>query len=100
MAALQAAKKYATLPPTVRAAASGVPNAPSLNLSAQAPDAHHHGHAGRSDMSKWAGGYRLSSSGLINKSFTTGKPVHLSRATPKNFPVSNKKTQTTSRMYD
>ncbi|KAI0001810.1 ubiquinol-cytochrome c reductase iron-sulfur subunit [Russula vinacea] len=72
MAALQAAKKYATLPPTVRTLASGVPNAPSLNLAARTPDAHHHGHAGRTDVpSKWAGGYQLSSSGLINKSFTT-----------------------------
>jgi len=72
MAALQAAKKYATLPPTVRTLASGVPNAPSLNLSARTPDTHHHGPAGRSDVPpKWAGGYQLSSNGLINKSFTT-----------------------------
>jgi len=79
MAALQAAKKYATLPPTVRTLASGVPTAPSLNLHARNPDAHHHGHAGgRSDLpSKWAGGYQLSSSGLINKSFTTGTPLDL-----------------------
>ncbi|KAF8272935.1 ubiquinol-cytochrome c reductase iron-sulfur subunit [Lactarius quietus] len=69
-ASLQAAKKYATLPPTVRTLASGVPNAPSLNLDARAHDAHHHG--GRSDMpSKWAGGYKLSSSSLVNKSFAT-----------------------------
>jgi len=74
MAALQAAKKYATLPPTVRTLASGVPNAPSLNLSSRTSDAHHHGHAGRSDSpSKWTGGYQLSSNGLINKSFATGK---------------------------
>jgi len=72
MAALQAAKKYATLPPTVRTLASGVPNAPSLNLSARTSDAHHHDHAGRSDLpSKWAGGYQLSSNGLTNKSFST-----------------------------
>jgi len=73
MAALQAAKKYATLPPTVRTLASGVPTAPSLNLSPRTPDTHHHGHAAsRSDLPpKWAGGYQLSSSGLINKSFTT-----------------------------
>ncbi|KAH9044685.1 ubiquinol-cytochrome c reductase iron-sulfur subunit [Lactarius hengduanensis] len=71
-ASLQAAKKYATLPPTVRTLASGVPNAPSINLSARAHDAHHHGHAGRSDVPpKWAGGYQLSSSGLVNKSFAT-----------------------------
>jgi hypothetical protein len=77
MAALQAAKKYATLPPTVRTLASGVPNAPSLNLSARTSDAHGHGHADRSDSpSKWTGGYQLSSSGLINKSFATGKPLH------------------------
>src|SRR5882757_9007936 len=77
MAALQAAKKYATLPPTVRTLASGVPNAPSLNLSSRTSDAHHHGHAGRSDSpSKWTGGYQLSSNGLINKSFATGKPLH------------------------
>ena len=70
-ASLQAAKKYATLPPTVRTLASGVPNAPSLNLSAQAHDAHHH--HGRSDVPpKWAGGYQLSSSSLVNKSFATG----------------------------
>src|SRR5258707_3851753 len=77
MAALQAAKKYATLPPTVRTLASGVPTAPSLNLSARTSDAHHHGHAGRSDLpSKWTGGYQLSSSGLIKKSFSTGKTLH------------------------
>ncbi|KAH9081862.1 ubiquinol-cytochrome c reductase iron-sulfur subunit [Lactarius deliciosus] len=71
-ASLQAAKKYATLPPTVRTLASGVPNAPSINLSARSQDAHHHGHAGRSDVPpKWAGGYQLSSSGLVNKSFAT-----------------------------
>ncbi|KAI9462346.1 ubiquinol-cytochrome c reductase iron-sulfur subunit [Lactarius psammicola] len=71
-ASLQAAKKYATLPPTVRTLASGVPNAPSLNLSARGQDAHHHGHAGRSDVPpKWAGGYQLSSSSLVNKSFAT-----------------------------
>jgi hypothetical protein len=79
MAALQAAKKYATLPPTVRTLASGVPNAPSLNLSARTSDAHHHGHhegGGRSDSpSKWTGGYQLSSNGLVNKSFATGKPL-------------------------
>ena len=69
-ASLQAAKKYATLPPTVRTLASGVPNAPSLNLSARANDAHH---ASRSDLTpKWASGYQLSSSSLVNKSFTTG----------------------------
>ena len=69
---LQAAKKYATLPPTVRTLASGVPNAPSLNLSARAHGAHHH--HGRSDAPpKWAGGYQLSSSGLVNKSFATGE---------------------------
>ena len=76
MAALQAAKKYATLPPTVRTLASGVPSAPSLNLSARTSDAHHHGHheGGRSDTpSKWTGGYQLSSNGLVNKSFATGK---------------------------
>jgi len=73
MAALQAAKKYATLPPTVRTLASGVPAAPSLNLSARTPDTHHHGHAGsRSDLPpKWAGGYQLASGSLVNKSFTT-----------------------------
>ncbi|KAN0134927.1 ubiquinol-cytochrome c reductase iron-sulfur subunit [Lactarius tabidus] len=66
---LQAAKKYATLPPTVRTLASGVPNAPSLNLSARAHDAHH---TARSDVPpKWAGGYQLSSSSLVNKSFAT-----------------------------
>ncbi|KAI9511788.1 ubiquinol-cytochrome c reductase iron-sulfur subunit [Russula earlei] len=66
------AKKYATLPPTVRTLASGVPSAPSLNLSARTLDAHHQGHAGRSDVPpKWTGGYQLSSNGLINKSFTT-----------------------------
>ncbi|KAH9982693.1 ubiquinol-cytochrome c reductase iron-sulfur subunit [Lactifluus volemus] len=55
MAALQAAKKYATLPPTVRTLASG-----------------HGHHPVRSDAPpKWAGGYRHSSSGLINKSFAT-----------------------------
>ncbi|KAI0304674.1 ubiquinol-cytochrome c reductase iron-sulfur subunit [Russula brevipes] len=71
MAVLQAAKKYATLPPTVRTLASGVPHAPSLNLSARTPDAHH-GHASRTDVPpKWAGGYQLSSNGLVNKSFTT-----------------------------
>ena len=75
MAALQAAKKYATLPPTVRTLASGVPNSPSLNLSARTLDTHHHGHAGRSDVPpKWAGGYQLSPNGLINKSFTTSTP--------------------------
>ena len=68
---VQAAKKYATLPPTVRTLASGVPTAPSLNLSARAHDGAHH--AGRSDVpSKWAGGYQLSSSSLVNKSFATG----------------------------
>lgn len=83
MAAIQAAKKYATLPPTVRTLASGVPNAPSLNLSARTSDAHHHGHAGRSDLpSKWTGGYQLSSNGLINKSFTTGKPFYHSATIP------------------
>jgi len=56
----------------VRTLASGVPNAPSLNLSARTLDTHHHGHAGRSDVPpKWAGGYQLSSNGLINKSFAT-----------------------------
>src|SRR5258707_3546114 len=80
MAALQAAKKYATLPPTVRTLASGVPTAPSLNLSARTSDAHHHGHAGRSDLpSKWTGGYPPSFSRLINKSFSTGKPLPTSR---------------------
>src|SRR6266478_8309694 len=79
MASLQAAKKYATLPPTVRALASGVPSAPSFNLSARTSDAHH-GHAGRSDVpSKWTGGYQLSSSGLINKSFATGKALSITR---------------------
>lgn len=84
MAVLQAAKKYATLPPTVRTLASGVPSAPSLNLSARTSDAHHHGHAGRSDLpSKWTGGYQLSSNGLINKSFATGKPSHYSAYNPR-----------------
>ncbi|KAI0308018.1 ubiquinol-cytochrome c reductase iron-sulfur subunit [Multifurca ochricompacta] len=79
--ALQATKKYATLPPTVRTLASGVPNAPSLNLSARTLDAghsHHNGNAARSDAPpKWAGGHQLSSSGLINKSFSTEKKTNL-----------------------
>jgi hypothetical protein len=98
MAALQAAKKYATLPPTVRTLASGVPHAPSLNLSARTPDAHH-GHAGRTDVPpKWAGGYQLSSNGLINKSFTTGTSPHLSKQTlppPLFSPCLNLKTPLT-----
>ncbi|KAI0274863.1 ubiquinol-cytochrome c reductase iron-sulfur subunit [Gloeopeniophorella convolvens] len=74
MAALHAAKKYATLPPTVRTLATGVPSAPSVNLAARALDAGHghHAPAGRSDApAKWAGGFQLSSSGLVNKSFST-----------------------------
>ena len=78
MAALQAASKYATLPPTVRMLVSGVPNAPSLNLPHRLPT-HHHGHAGRSDVPlEWAGGYQLLSKGPINKSFTIGAPPVLS----------------------
>ena len=82
---VQAAKKYATLPPTVRTLASGVPTAPSLNLSARAHDAHH---AGRSDVpSKWAGGYQLSSSSLVNKSFATGLCALLCVFFPRNLCV-------------
>src|SRR5258708_14049023 len=80
MAALQAAKKYATLPPTVRTLASGVPTAPSLNLSARTSDAHHHGHAGRSDLpSKWTGGHCPPPPRCINKLFTPGTPLHTPR---------------------
>ncbi|TFY69029.1 hypothetical protein EVG20_g3322 [Dentipellis fragilis] len=74
MATIQAAKKYATLPPTVRARASGVPSAPSLNLAARAlSSGHGHGEAGsRSDRpAKFAGGVKLTSSGLLNKSYAT-----------------------------
>lgn len=69
-------KKYATLAPTVRTLASGTPSAPSVNLAARAvASGHGHGHGPgpRSDApSKWAGGYRSTSSGVFNKSYITG----------------------------
>ena len=90
MASLHAAKKYATLAPTVRSLASGVPAAPSVNLAARAGSAGHghdhaHGAVGpRSDLpSRWAGGLKLASSGLVNQSYTTGKPAPPARPRPK-----------------
>ncbi|KAI0067941.1 ubiquinol-cytochrome c reductase iron-sulfur subunit [Artomyces pyxidatus] len=76
MAAVHAAKKYATLPPTVRTLASGVPTAPSVNLAARAAAGHghdhHHSAAHRADHpARWAGGAKLYSAGLINKSYIT-----------------------------
>ncbi|KAI0044384.1 ubiquinol-cytochrome c reductase iron-sulfur subunit [Auriscalpium vulgare] len=76
MATLHAVKKYATLPPTVRTLASGVPSAPTVNLAARAVAGHGHGHghgaSARSDApARFAGGVKLTSAGLVSKSYLT-----------------------------
>ena len=77
MASLHAVKKAVTLAPTVRTLPNGVPVASLLNLAVKAPhDAYSHGHGAgpRSDLPpRWAGGISTTSTGLVSKSFTTGK---------------------------
>jgi len=77
MASLHAVKRAVTLVPTVRTLPNGVPVASLLNLAVKAPhDAHSHGHGAgpRSDLPpRWAGGISTTSTGLVSKSFTTGK---------------------------
>ncbi|THH17401.1 hypothetical protein EW146_g3390, partial [Bondarzewia mesenterica] len=73
--------------PTVRTLASGTPSAPSVNLAARAvASGHDHAHGAvgpRSDLpSKWAGGYKVSAGGLVNKSYITCKPVLLPNPPP------------------
>lgn len=76
MATFQATKKVVTLAPTVRSLASGVPNAPLVNLAARAPAGHGHGHGAagpRSDVPpKWTGGVSMTSGGLVSKTYMNG----------------------------
>ncbi|PCH33297.1 ubiquinol-cytochrome c reductase iron-sulfur subunit [Wolfiporia cocos MD-104 SS10] len=79
MAAVQLAKKVVSIPPTVRALASGAPVAPLLNLAVREPAGHGHGHGHgavgpRSDTpAKWVHSVTASSSaGLVSKSYVSG----------------------------
>ena len=87
MATFQAVKKAVTLTPSVRTLPSGIPYAPLLNLAARAPhDAHSHGHSEpsvRSDIApRWAGGVSRTSSGLVSKTFTTGRSSFFGKPLP------------------
>lgn len=82
MASIHAAKKVVTLAPTVRTLATGVPNAPLVNLAARAPASHGHGHGAagpRSDVPpKWVGGVSMTSSGLVSKTYLNVSPKSFS----------------------
>ncbi|KAH7883800.1 Rieske [2Fe-2S] iron-sulfur domain-containing protein [Phlebopus sp. FC_14] len=82
MASFQAVRKSLSLPPTVRALPSGLPNAPRLNLAARAPsDGHHHGHAAtgpRADVpSRFTGGVETTSVGLLSKTVVAPRTTTL-----------------------